>query len=62
MKIMVITTEGIFFSGERHLVTEPDDAQIFNDIDDLLDRLRDILTLSMQNITQVRIISSTYKM
>lgn len=61
MKILLITNNGMFFSGTEKLVRNPEEAQCFTDINLLLDRLRDLLTLSLEEITQVRIISANFK-
>jgi len=61
MKIMVVTTAGIYFAGPNNLVENPDEGMIFEDVNSMLDRLRDILTLCTLRITQVRILGKEYQ-
>lgn len=59
-KIMVIARNGVYFSGSKNLVEEPDEAQWFDNYDEAVERSKDIVALNLVGVTQVRLISSTF--
>jgi len=59
-KILAVTGGGVFFCGEEHLVENPEEAKWFDDISDLLDTVRDIMTLNLDGVVQVRLISDSF--
>ncbi len=59
-KIMVITQDGIFFSANRSLTKQPNEATWLAEFAAAADRSADIVALNASGVTQVRIISSAF--
>jgi hypothetical protein len=55
-KLLVIRQDDVFFAGSENLVKNPDDAQVFTDLESVLDRIRDVVLFAFSPVTQIRII------
>jgi hypothetical protein len=61
MKILVARKDGIYFMGNNSLVEKPEDAKIFTDLDDALQRVRDVILLATSPVTQIRLLGPEYQ-
>ncbi len=59
-RILVIREDGVYFGGPKHLVKDIGDSQVFTDLDEVLDRIRDYMTLAVSPVTQIRIVSEDF--
>ncbi len=55
-RVMVIREDGIWWGGRISLVSDREDAKIFEDVNDLLDNIRSYIMLATSSVTQIRII------
>jgi len=60
-RIMAMTQDGVFFSGEKCLVRRYEDHKAFDSFDDAADRAKDIVALNLSGVTQIRIISTAFE-
>lgn len=58
--LVVIREDGIAFAGWGGLVKDPNEAKLFTDLDEMLERIRDIFTLAASPVTQIRIVDQEW--
>jgi len=60
-KLMIVRNDGVYFAAGVHtLVDDPESAEVFTDLEVCLDRIRDVITLGLKPVTQIRIISTEF--
>lgn len=59
-RIMIMRNDGIYFCGPGSLVKEHDNSKLFTDLEDVLNRIRDVILLSTVPVTQVRIVDEDW--
>lgn len=60
-KIVILTQQGVFFSGQDCLEDDPQAAQWFDDFDSAVVRSKDIVEHNLDGVLQIRIISSAFR-